>query len=275
MPLRLGVLPVVRLAALILFLSAAPPAGAGQAATPRPEQPADPHRIEVAVGTWYPAPALTLSANDRGIAGTAIDLRNDLQMSSSWVPDVQVRLWIARRHAFRFEYLPIASDGQTALPRDVVYLGQVFRAGAPVRSTLDWRVHRFGYEFDVVKRRRVSAGVNLEVRNSDLRLGLTGSGGDTLGRSHIPMPVVGGLVRVQVQQRLSLTGEAAAFAVPDNAEKTFGGRFVDASGYATLSLARGVAARGGVRSIDIRHLGRNNQGRGRLTGLYLAAVFSR
>lgn len=235
--------------------------------------PRSSRRAEVVVGAWHPGLNLRLAATDRDVPGTDIDLRRDLAMGSGWLADVQARIRVAPRHAFRFEYLPIVGDGRVVLDRDVTYLGEGFAAGERVTSTLDWRVYRFGYEYDFFSRSRVTAGVNVEARHSDLRLGLTSARVDIRGRSRIPMPAVGGTVRYAVNPSLLLTADAAAFAVPDNDEGTFGGRFIDAAFNTMVDVTPHLAVQIGVRTIDIRHLGKSNAGRGRLTGLFLGAVF--
>lgn len=250
------------------------PCGLAEAQSGGPVLPAPhaPRRVEVVVGAWHPGPNLRLAATDRDILGTEIDLRRDLAMEPRWLADVQARIRVAQRHAFRVEYLPVLGDGRAVLDRDVTYLGEVFAAGERVTSTLDWRVYRFGYEYGVVSRPNVTASVTLEARHSDLRLGLASARIVTRGRSRIPMPAVGGAVRYAANQRVLLTADAAAFIVADNDEGTFGGRFVDAALNAAVDVAPHLAVQVGVRTIDIRHLGKSNAGRGRLTGLFLGAV---
>ncbi len=247
-------------------------AEAGQSGGRSAPEPYPQRRVEVLVGAWHPGPHLRLAATDRDIPGTDIDLRGDLAMEPRWLPDVQARVRVAQRHAFRFGYSPVAADGQAVLQRHVTYLGEVFSAGEHVVSTLDWRVYRFGYAYDFFSGSRLTAAVNVEARHSDLRLGLTSGRVDTRGRSRIPMPAVGGSVRYAVTARVLLTGDAAAFAVPDNDEGTFGGHFIDAAFSTAVDVAPHLAVQIGVRTIDIRHLGKSNAGRGRLTGLSVGAV---
>ncbi len=266
----------IRIAAVIgLFALACASGGfaeAGQSGGPGTPAPHAPRRVVVAVGAWHPGSNLRLAATDRDIPGTNIDLRRDLAMGSRWLADVQARIRVARRHAVRFEYLPVVGDGRAVLQHDVTYLGEAFAAGERVASSLDWRVYRLGYEYDFFSRSSVTAGVNVEARHSDLRLGLTSARVDARGRSRIPMPTVGGSVRYAVNPRVRLTGEAAAFAVPDNDEGTFGGHFIDAAFSTVADVTPHLAVQIGVRTIDLRHLGKSNAGRGRLTGLSVGAV---
>ena len=87
------------------------------------------------------------------------------------------------------------------------------------------------------------------------------------------MPTLGVSVRVQISPRFSVRGEASGFFVPDNADRTFGGRFVDAAGYGTWRIRRPLSGQVGFRAIDIRHLGKANEGYGRVTGMYAGALF--
>lgn len=225
-------------------------------------------RVSIAVGGWRPGPGLRLSGHDDTSQGTPIDLRDDVGMPARWQPAIRADVRLAERHRVRAEYLRVSTDGRAMLARDLRYLGRVFSAGDIVTSSMDWRIYRLGYERTVIRRARTTAGVTIDLRHSNLAFEV----GSTSGRSRIPMPALGGTIRVEATPRLTLHAEGSGFIVPDNDAGTFGGRFVDAGAYATWRLGRTLSARGGIRTIDIRHLGKRNEGRGRLTGIDVGAV---
>ena len=262
------ILAVVLCAVSSLAAAQSPAVPTAPSTAPTVPEP-DGSRVSVVVSAWRPGPGLRLSGHDDTSQGTPIDLRDDVGMPARWQPAIRADVRFAARHRVRAEYLCVSTDGRAMLTRDLRYLGRGFAAGDTVTSSMDWRIYRLGYERTVIQRARTTAGATIDLRHSNLGFDV----GSTSGRSRIPMPAVGGTIRVVVTPRLTLQAEGSGFIVPDNDAGTFGGRFVDAGAYATWRMASTWSMRGGVRTIDIRHLGQRNEGRGRLTGLDLGAVF--
>jgi hypothetical protein len=231
-------------------------------------------RIEIAAGYWHPGLDAILSGDAAGQIGTAINLKSDLDYDDRGLPDVHLTVWPARKHQVKFEYFPIKNSSELVLKRDLTFVGGSYRAGETINSTLDWKTYRFVYQYDVVQRRRGSVGAIIELRQTDLQLRLTSSSANNPGRSRIPTPGLGVAGQVNATPRLSFSAEATAFAVPDRADRHYGGHYIDFSGGATLRVVRHLSAQGGLRSIDIRHLGATNTGKIKLTGPYVRALLT-
>lgn len=247
-----------------------PAAANGQpAATNRP--PA----LEVAVGTWLPAPGIRLSADSDGIAGSEVDLQRDLALGRRAQWDLRLTLTPARRHQFVAETFPLNGQSSTSLPRPLRFVGANYRAGDRIESTLTWNTWRGGYRYAVLQRKALSLGVNLDLWYSDLRLRLQSATADRTGRSRLPIPGLGTSVRYQATTRVWLMGEGSLFVIPDNPDHHFGGRYVNLSGAIAARVAGPLAVQAGLRWIDIRHLGAANTGFGRLAGVNLSAVLQR
>src|ERR1700730_2922507 len=118
--------------------------------TPQPlSEPATGERylIEGTADLWFPTADILLTSESLGISGNLIDFKTDLGLTDQQFPVLQVQLKAARRHKFRFQYIPISHTQTGTVTRDLIFNGQRYTVGLPVNSTFDWKAYRFGYEF--------------------------------------------------------------------------------------------------------------------------------
>ena len=230
------------------------------------------YRIEGLAAYWGPRADIIVSSDALGVPGTRIDLRSDLGAIDQRFPELQVTLRPGLRHKFRLQYIPIRFDSAATLPRDLLFNGVSYRAGLPVTARLDWTTYRFGYEYDFIVRRRATAGLIAEVKHTRVRAELRTAPADEVSRQAMPVPAVGGLVRVYPAARLSLTGEATFFTVPERPDGHYGGHIADVDVSAVWSVTRQLGAQFGFRAIDINHLGEWNTATFTLKGVYVGAI---
>ena len=76
-------------------------------------------------------------------------------------------------HKFRLQVLPIQYQQSAIVTRDIIFNGQRYTVGAPVNSSLDWRLIRMGYEYDFVTKNRGFAGLILEAKYTDVTVNLS------------------------------------------------------------------------------------------------------
>ena len=106
------------------------------------------YHIEAAAGLWFPTAHMSISSESLGILGSTIDFKRDLALTDQRFPEVHLELRPTNRHKFRFQFIPIKYEQTGTLTREIVFNGQRYRIGVPVKSTLDWKAYRIGYEFD-------------------------------------------------------------------------------------------------------------------------------
>jgi hypothetical protein len=230
------------------------------------------YRIEALAGYWAPRADITLSSDTPGVPGTRIDLRRDVGVTDQGFPALQLTWRPGLRHKLRLQYIPIRFDSTAILPRDLLFNGVTYRATLPVTARLDWTTYRFGYEYDFIVRRRMTAGFIAEVKHTRVRAALRTASADEVSRQAMPVPAAGGIVRVYPAARFSLTGEATFFGVPDRPDGHFGGHIADIDVSAVWSVTEHLGAQFGFRSIDIHHLGEWNTATVTLKGVYAGAV---
>jgi len=247
-------------------------AGAQDSGGRPPGPPADErYRIEALAGAWAPRANVIVSSDAQGVPGTRIDLKRDVGLIDQRFPELQLTWRPGFRHKVRLQYLPIRFDSTATLSRDLVFNGATYSAGWPVTTRLDWTTYRFGYEYDFIVRRRASAGFIAEVKHTRVRAQLRAAPIDEVSRQAMPVPAVGGVLRVYPAARLTLTGEATFFGVPDRPDGHYGGRIADVDVSGVWTVTRHLGAQLGYRAIDIHHLGEWNTADFSLRGIYAAA----
>ena len=231
----------------------------------------DDFRVEALAGVWAPRADIIVSSDAQDVPGTRIDLKRDVGLTAQRFPTLQFTWRPGLRHKMRVQYLPIRFDSTATLARDLIFNGATYPAGRPAAARLDWTTYRFGYEYDFLVRRRASAGFIAEVKQTRVRAQLRAAPMDEVSRQSMPVPAVGGVLRVYPAARLSLTGEATFFGVPDRPDGHYGGTVADVDVAAVWTITRQLGAQVGFRAIDIHHLGEWNTAEFSLSGVYVAA----
>ncbi|HEY7792064.1 MAG TPA: hypothetical protein VIC33_16235 [Vicinamibacterales bacterium] len=230
------------------------------------------YHVEGQIGLWDPTPQIAISSESLGILGSNIDFVSDLGIQKTRFPDLRLVLRPARKHKFRFSYIPIKYTAQATLTRDVVFNGILYRVGIPVTSTLDWKAYRFGYEYDFISRNRGFAGVIAEAKYTDIQATISSAVDTEFTHARGPIPALGGIVRVYVVPNISITGEATGFKLPASVSQGYSGKYVDIDIYGTLNFTNNIGATVGWRSLDLQYLAKTDSGDLTLRGLYFGAV---
>ena len=230
------------------------------------------YHAQATVRYWSPSADLVVSSDSRGLPGTRIDIRNDLGLTSRRFPEVQLVLKPGLRHKFLLQYIPIQYESAATLHRDLVFNGLRYRTGQLVSSRFDWKAYRVGYEYDFCVRQRWFAGILAEVKHTDISVHLTSATADEVARQQMPIPALGGVVRVYPTRRIALTGELTFFAVPEQPDGHYGGHYADLDLSGTANVTNRLGAQVGLRRLNIGHLGAWDTGMFTLNGFYVGAV---
>ena len=122
--------------------------------------------IEAQGGFWNPGPTMSITSESLGIIGSTIDFKTDLGLKQTRFKQFRATLHPARKHKFRFEYIPIDYKQNTVLRRDIVFNGQRYNVGVPVISELDWKAYRFSYEYDFISMAKGFGGFVLDLKQT-------------------------------------------------------------------------------------------------------------
>lgn len=233
--------------------------------------------IEASASFWNPSSDLTVASGGSGalsgLPGTVINARTDLGLEDKRLPQFELILRPSRSHKFRLQYIPIKYRRDSfPHPAAIDFNGQRYTVGVPVTSVLDWKAARFGYEFDFINKSRGFGGFIIEAKYTDVRVDLTSPFLNEFAHARAPIPALGGIARVYVVPRVSITGEVTGFKLPDSVDNRYAAHYVDIDIYGTVNATKNVGIKGGYRSLDLGYLIKQDTGAFTLKGLYFGIV---
>jgi hypothetical protein len=265
---------VLGLCLVVLLLAAAPVSAQYQAYKPSNRSTGETWRVEFGAGLWQPPPDIVVSSVVFGIIGSSIDAQTDLGMEKKWLPAIELTLRPAKKHKFRFAYIPISFSAEAVMKRTIVFNGQAFVVGVPVNSTVDWQAIRIGYEYDFIYRDRGFIGAIVEAKYSNVEVTLKNPLTTEWAKVQAPIPAVGLIGRGYVVPNISITGEFTAFKLPTSSGvlKGYDGHWYDLDIYGTVNFTDHFGARGGYRSLSVAYRKDQDSGDMTLKGPYVMGM---
>jgi hypothetical protein len=258
---------------LFLLWMCVPPAAADAQFRPAaPPAVGEDYHVEGAIAWWDPSPELIINSESIGIPGTDIDLIEDLGIEQKRHIEFRVVLRPARKHKFRFAYLPIKYEAETVIQREFVFNGQRYRVGLPVETAAEFITYRFGYEYDFFYRSRGYIGALVELKYNDVQVELNSPIGLEFTSQVAPIPTFGVAGRGYLSANVSVTGEWTFFKVPDDLSEDYDGQYFDLDIYGTVNFNNYVGAQLGWRTIDIFYEGDEDRGDLQFRGWYFGGV---
>jgi hypothetical protein len=177
------------------------------------------YHVELAGTLWNPTLVGTVSSEEFGLLGSNLDFVTDLGFEQTRFQDLRIVLRPAKKHRIRLQYTPIVYTGDSTLRRTVTFNGINFEAALPVTSEFDWKVWRFGYEYDFVYRDRGFVGVLLEGRYTSFAASLTALTKSEFTSAKAPLPAIGIVGRGYVAPNVALNFEFSGMKLPDVSPK--------------------------------------------------------
>lgn len=240
-------------ASCALAVTLFPSLTSAQEATPVPSTRAigEVYRIEVSGGVWSPTVAGSIAVtNDRIDAqGSTIDFVNDLGFKNTRFPDLRVTLRPAKKHKLRVQYTPVSYSGESVISRNLIFNGILYPTNMPVNSSFDWKVWRFGYEYDIIYRDRGYFGILIEGRYTQMEATLQSPINNEFARAKAPLPALGAVARVYPLRNLSITGEISGFRLPD-IDEDYKANYADIDVYATFNVVHNLGVQAGWRRMN-------------------------
>jgi hypothetical protein len=259
-------------ASALLLLAATPVAA--QYTTLNNSNPAvgEKYNVEVAFGVWNPTPEIVFSSEQFGIAGTDIDLAEDLDALKKTFRDFRIVLRPARKHKFRVEYIPIKYEVDTTIRRTLIFNGILYPIGVPVQGEFKWDAWRFGYEYDFLYRDRGFLGIIAEAKYTHVRAELQSPIVNEFAEARAPIPAVGLVGRGYPLPNLAVTGEFTLFRLPESEDRDYTGRYYDFDIYGTLNFTNNFGVTGGYRRLTLGYQVDNDFGDFNMNGYYVLGV---
>lgn len=265
--------PIVGAVCAALVSTLASPAAAQYYGAQSSRATGETYHVEIQGGFWNPSPELALAVDFLDVVGTEFDLRNDLGIEKARFGDFRLVLRPAKKHKFRFSYIPIKYEAESVLRREIVFNGVRYPVGLPVNTTFEWKAWRVGYEYDFIYRDRGFLGLIVEAKWTDVNAGIASPLAAEVTTVKAPIPALGLIGRAYVAANVALTGEFTGFHLPgDLFEDDTAGSYYDFDVYGTLNFTDNVGVSAGFRSITVTYRKDADFGDFKMRGPYLAAV---
>jgi hypothetical protein len=228
------------------------------------------HVAELGVMFWKPSPTLMLSTDTLIDAGVnEVDFVEEFAIPDTYFPEF--RASIGRNHKFRTGFVTFTYEEETVITRTIRFQGRTFNIGAPAIADINWKLYRFGYEWEFVSGRdgylslvtdlkynRVEASIDSPVLTAAATTDVTA-----------PIPTLGVAGRGYLAPALSVTGEFTAMKMGWQDDEL---KFFDFDLYGTVNFGRNVGVVGGYRSVVARYLLDGDSGDLKMKGLYFGAL---
>jgi len=245
-----------------------PSSGYGTGAGPKGE----PYHVEAAFNLWDPLPDFVISSESLGIPGTSISVQADLDIQQERKFEFRLVLRPAKKHKFRFHYLPLVYEATTTLKADIIFNGIKYPLSTQVESNLAWKTYRIGYEYDIISRAQGFFGIILEAKYTDASIQLRSPFGVEFARARAPIPALGAIGRVYIARLASITAEFTGFSLPSSIDPDYQAHYYDWDIYGTVNFTNNFGAQVGYRSLSLGYVAKQDKGDATLAGLYFGGV---
>jgi hypothetical protein len=267
----------IRLLATALLCLVLSSSAQAQFRVPEPA-PGENFVVELGLVFWEPTPGLMIQTGGLAALGeNEVDFVQEFGIENERFREFRSVIKAAKKHKLRVSHVLAKYDASTTLQRTIVFGGQTFPVSVPATADLQWKVWRFGYEWDFVAADRGVIGLITELKVNTVSADLEAIGfGREVTEVTAPVPTLGGIFRVYPHKTFSLTAEMTGFKVPgfmgkwitDAVEDDPDAKVFDLDIYGTVNFGRHVGAQLGYRSLSADYQFDNDLGDLELKGWY-------
>jgi hypothetical protein len=270
MKLRCGVAISVSLGLVLAAAPASAQFGTGGLSDPATGES---YHVEIGGALFSPTPTLLITSEGLGIPGDQIDFVKEFGLEKKTFKQLRIVLRPARKHKFRYEFIPMSYENEANITRSVVFNGQRFNVTLPVLAELKWNAMRFSYEYDFIYKDLGFFGVVLDLKYTDVEAALQNALiGREFARARAPIPAIGAIGRGYIVPNVSITGEFTLFKLPESIDDDYRARFYDFDLYGTVNFTDNFGVQGGYRSLTVFYKIDTDTGDLKMKGLYFGGV---
>lgn len=173
---------------------------------------------------WIPNFKGDLRVDGQGLAGTELDMENDLGISKENYPGVEAFLGVGN-HEFRFAYSQVNLSGGNYINRNILFDGDAYLVGAYVESELNTNMFDLEYQYKFLNLENILAGFSLgligriKYFDGEVKMQSSTPGSVNYNREdfHIPIPMVGLGVNIGILANiLEARGEIVGMGYSDS-----------------------------------------------------------
>lgn len=244
--------------------------------------PGERYHVELGLMFWKPAPVLQIQTGALAALGESeVDFVQEFGIENERFNEFRAVVKAAQKHKIRVSHVLAEYNAAATLRRTIVFGGQTFPVSVPATADLQWRIWRFGYEWDFVARDRGLVGFVTELKVNQVTADLAAQGfGSELTEVSAPVPTIGVIARAYPHKTFSLTAEFTGFKVPgflakkitDAIDDDADAKVFDLDLYGTVNFGSHVGAQLGYRSLIADYLFDEDAGDLELKGWYFGGL---
>jgi len=156
--------------------------------------PAQAFEVGVRGYYWFPVISGDLKVDESSIAGTTIDLDDELGLDDESYPVIEAFAGIGNHH-LSLSYYNADYSGTNTLVDPITFAGETFDAGTLIAGSLEYSVYDFMYQYDLLDLENVLAGFSLglvgRVKAFDGEVKINASGVTADESFTAPIPMLG------------------------------------------------------------------------------------
>jgi hypothetical protein len=231
------------------------------------------YHVEFSLRFWSPTPQLSLSTGSLATLGIGpVDFVQEFGIEKQRFTEYNVTSK-AGKHKVHYGSIPISYSKDAVITRTIQFGGLSVPVSANASTNVDWRLRRYGYEWDFVSASRGYLGLLTDVKDNKFSASITAAPYGTQSTDvRVWVPTVGLGGRVYPHRLVSVTGdfgvEVTRFKGFDKLKTDWDGHFVDFDVYGTVNMGHNVAVQGGYRSIRVDYTSDSDTANMRLKGIY-------
>jgi hypothetical protein len=165
---------------------------------------------------WFPSFKTDVRADDLGIPGNDINVKDMLGLSTKYFPSVEAFAGIGKHH-LSLTYTPVDYSDSTLLASNVTFKGKTYTGGDTVETELKFAMLDLEYQYDLLDFENILAGFSIgligKVKYLDgkVRLNDTTASIDEKETFQVPVPMLGlglhiGILADLLEARAKVTG---------------------------------------------------------------------
>lgn len=231
------------------------------------------YHVEVTLRLWTPTPELSLATDGLNAAGVGpVDFVQEFGIEKRRFHEYALTSK-AGKHKMHYSSIHMSYARDAVIARTLQFGGLTVPVSAPASADIDWRLRRYGYEWDFLSADRGYLGLIANVKNNKLTASVSAVPYGTESTDvNVWVPTIGLGARGYAGRLFSVTGEfgveVTRFKGFERLKTDWDGHYVDFDIYGTVNLGRNVAVQGGYRSIRVDYTSEGDEANLRMKGLY-------
>ena len=231
------------------------------------------YKVEFTLRFWSPSPQMQLSTGSLASLGIGpVDFVQEFGLEKQRFTEYSVTSK-AGKHKVHYNSIPISYQKDAVITRDIQFGGITVPVSAPASTDVDWRLRRYGYEWDFVAADRGYIGLLTDVKDNKFSANIdAGPYGSQSADIRVWVPTVGAGMRVYPHRLVSVTGEfgveVTRFKGFEKLKRDWDGHYVDWDLYGTGNIGQHVGVQLGYRSIHVDYTSESDTADLKMRGLY-------